>query len=113
MPVTVRLVPGGTTFKVAEHETVLAAALRQGIHLPYGCHGGSCAQCRARMAAGEVAYPDGLPLALAAPDLNRGEALLCRAVISSSRHRRSPPSPVSGAELCPAGWRGSNGWPTM
>ncbi len=80
MPVTVKLVPGGTTFEVAEHETVLAAALRQGIHLPYGCHGGSCAQCRARVVAGEVAYPDGPPPGLAAPDLSRGEALLCRVV---------------------------------
>lgn len=84
MPVTVKLVPGGTTFEVAEHETVLAAALRQRIHLPCGCHGGSCAQCRARVVAGEVAYPDGPPLGLAAPDLSRGEALLCRAVPRSN-----------------------------
>lgn len=83
MPHRITLLPAGRTFVVHAGETVLAAALRQGIHLPYGCHGGSCAQCRAWVVAGEVAYPDGPPSGLAAPDLSRGEALLCRAVSRS------------------------------
>jgi ring-1,2-phenylacetyl-CoA epoxidase subunit PaaE len=35
-------------------ETVLAAALRQGIELPYSCTGGVCSTCRALLVEGEV-----------------------------------------------------------
>ena len=76
----VTLQPGGKTFTVAEGERVLEAALRQGIHLPYGCRTGSCGTCRAHVVAGESHYPDGPPLALTALEMHSGEALLCRAV---------------------------------
>ena len=42
-------------FPVAGGETVLAAALRAGLDLPYSCRGGMCCTCRARVVAGEVA----------------------------------------------------------
>ena len=77
---TVTLQHSGKRFTVAEGETVLAAALRQGIHLPYGCRTGSCGTCRGRVLAGETHYPDGPPLALTALEVESGETLLCRAV---------------------------------
>ncbi|HEV2212995.1 MAG TPA: CDP-6-deoxy-delta-3,4-glucoseen reductase [Gammaproteobacteria bacterium] len=80
MTKTVQLVQGGKRFTVNDGETVLAAALRQGIHLPYGCRSGSCGTCRAHVLEGRTRYPDGPPLALTALEMKSGEALLCRAV---------------------------------
>lgn len=39
---------------VAEGETVLDAALRAGLDLPWSCHGGMCSTCRARVTEGAV-----------------------------------------------------------
>ena len=75
--------PGGRTFEVRDHETVLAAALRQGVHLPDGCRNGSCGVCRAHLAAGSVRYPHGPPLGLTAFERQAGDVLLCRAVPGS------------------------------
>lgn len=83
MSKTVTLMPAAKSFQVEEGETVLAAALRQGVHLPYGCRTGSCGTCRAHVLEGRSAYPQGAPLALTALELDRGEALLCRAVPES------------------------------
>lgn len=80
MAKTVSLSPSGKRFQVEDGETVLAAALRQGIHLPYGCRTGSCGTCRAHLSHGESHYPGGPPLALTALEMRSGEALLCRAV---------------------------------
>ena len=80
MSKTVTLVPSGKRFDVGDDETVLVAALRQGVHLPYGCRTGSCGTCRAHVRAGKSTYPDGPPLALTALEMKAGEALLCRAV---------------------------------
>src|SRR5579862_4645406 len=83
MTKTVTLAPSGKHFEVAEGEQVLAAALRQGIHLPYGCRTGSCGTCRAHVLEGASSYPEGSPLALTALEMHAGEALLCRAVPES------------------------------
>ena len=83
MPHQVTLHPGGRTFEVRDHDTVLAAALRQGVHLPDGCRTGSCGVCRAHLAAGAVRYPHGPPLGLTAFERQAGDVLLCRAVPES------------------------------
>jgi CDP-4-dehydro-6-deoxyglucose reductase, E3 len=80
MPHCARLHPGGHGFQVRDDETVLAAALRQGVHLPDGCRTGSCGVCRAHLASGRVRYPHGLPLGLTAHERETGDVLLCRAV---------------------------------
>ncbi|HET7922930.1 MAG TPA: CDP-6-deoxy-delta-3,4-glucoseen reductase [Gammaproteobacteria bacterium] len=83
MPRKVRLKPSDRQFDVSDGETVLVAALRQGIKLPYGCRTGSCGTCRAHVRAGGFSYPDGEPLALTALEMRHGEVLLCRAVPES------------------------------
>jgi CDP-4-dehydro-6-deoxyglucose reductase len=83
MSKTVTHMPAAKSFQVEEGETVLAAALRQGIHLPYGCRTGSCGTCRAHCLEGHTHYPEGAPLALTAMEMHSGEALLCRAVPQS------------------------------
>lgn len=80
MPHQASLRPGGRTFEVRDHETVLAAALRQGVHLPDGCRNGSCGVCRAHLTSGRVRYPHGPPPGLTAFERNAGDVLLCRAV---------------------------------
>ncbi len=50
------IVSDGITTQVplTEHETVLDAALRAGLDLPYSCRGGMCSTCRARVTEGAV-----------------------------------------------------------
>ncbi|MGA9854893.1 MAG: FAD-binding oxidoreductase [Gammaproteobacteria bacterium] len=80
MPHRAHLHPGGHGFELRDHETVLAAALRQGVHLPDGCRNGSCGVCRTHLASGRVRYPHGPPLGLTALERHAGDILLCRAV---------------------------------
>ncbi|MDZ7751596.1 MAG: CDP-6-deoxy-delta-3,4-glucoseen reductase [Gammaproteobacteria bacterium] len=61
----VELVPSGITFEVEARESILDAALRNGISLPYGCRGGHCGACVTRLVEGTVGYPDTVPEALA------------------------------------------------
>ncbi len=66
--------------EVAEGESVLDAALRQGVFLPYGCRDGRCGSCAGRILQGEVGYPRGTPASLGELNLPDGFALLCQAV---------------------------------
>ncbi len=73
----VRLEPSGHTFSVAEGETILEAALRQGIGLPYGCRNGACGACKAILRSGELAYGDYQERALHPQEKAAGKALTC------------------------------------
>lgn len=73
----------GKRFTAQAGETVLAAAARQGITLPYSCRNGTCASCHGRVLEGRVNYPYQPPQALSAEELARGEALFCQAVPDS------------------------------
>ena len=70
-------------FETRPGETVLSAALRQGIILPYSCKNGTCASCKCRLVAGRVAYPFNPPLALTDDDLADGQVLACQATAES------------------------------
>lgn len=76
---TVRLAASGTEFEVHGGETVLDAALRQGVVLPYSCRTGSCATCKGRLVSGEVDYGEYQEQALPDAERKQGYALLCRA----------------------------------
>jgi len=75
----VTLAGNGKTFRVREGESVLAAALRQGVMLPYSCKNGTCGSCKGLLQSGEVHYPFHPPLALERSDFAEGYALLCQA----------------------------------
>ncbi len=62
---------------------MLAAALRQGVHLPDGCRNGSCGVCRTHLASGRVKYPHGPPLGLTEGERRAGDVLLCRVLAQS------------------------------
>lgn len=61
---SVTLQRSGRTFDVQSNETILDAATRQGILIPYGCRNGACGSCRGRVVAGSIHYPGGEPPAL-------------------------------------------------
>ncbi|MGB5473272.1 MAG: 2Fe-2S iron-sulfur cluster-binding protein [Gammaproteobacteria bacterium] len=62
----------GERFTVAAGETILHAALRQGIKLPHGCYNGVCGACISRIISGAIDYPDGPPLALFEEEAGKG-----------------------------------------
>jgi ferredoxin len=64
-------------FTVLENETVLAAALRQNIPMPWGCAGGICGVCMGSILRGTIEYVKGAPLALFEEDAAEGKALFC------------------------------------
>ena len=75
----VRIEPHGRTLRVAPGQAVLEAALGAGLNLPHSCKSGHCGSCRARLLAGEIGYPNGLPLGITAEQAQGGEILLCQA----------------------------------
>jgi len=79
MSYQVTIQPSGHTFAVDASESVLDAALRQGIILPYGCRNGACGSCMGTVTAGSVAYRHGLPPALNEQDAASHKALFCQA----------------------------------
>ena len=78
MHFTVGLADSGVRFSVDDGETVLAAGLRQGLALPFGCQTGGCASCRVRCVAGEVDYAIP-PTALSPAEVKAGYILMCLA----------------------------------
>ncbi|MFW5900717.1 MAG: 2Fe-2S iron-sulfur cluster-binding protein [Halodesulfurarchaeum sp.] len=54
---TVEFVGTGETIEVAETETVLDAAIREGISQEYSCRVGMCLACSAKIVDGEVTQP--------------------------------------------------------
>ncbi|HEY5604316.1 MAG TPA: CDP-6-deoxy-delta-3,4-glucoseen reductase [Gammaproteobacteria bacterium] len=71
--------PSNTALDVDETESILSAALREGIHLAYGCRSGTCGTCKSVLLEGEVAYPFEQALALTEDERQHGAALLCQA----------------------------------
>ncbi len=66
-------------FEVKSDETVLAAALRAGLVLPYSCRSGSCGTCKASLLSGKVDYGTYREQALSEAEREQGYVLLCRA----------------------------------
>ena len=76
---SVTVLPSKVQFQVEDGEAVLAAALRQGYILPYGCKNGACGTCKGKLLEGSVDY--GVYQKKALPDAERaqGKALFCQA----------------------------------
>jgi len=76
---SVTLQPSGKSFAVEADETILAAALRQGVVLPYGCKSGACGTCKGTLVAGEVDYGSYQVRALTDLEKSQCRVLLCQA----------------------------------
>ena len=79
----VTLKTSGHHFQVATGETVLEAAQRANVALPYSCRAGVCGSCKATLLQGSCEYPRNPPLALNASALAQHAVLLCQAVPTS------------------------------
>jgi len=77
---TVTLKSSGRRFPVDPGETVLEAAQRAGIALPYSCRAGVCGSCKATLLEGHCSYPRNPPLALSGTPPGQHAVLLCQAV---------------------------------
>jgi ferredoxin-NADP reductase/ferredoxin len=75
----IEFTPSGDSFEAATGETVLDAALRQGVQLPYGCRNGRCSTCKFQVEDGEVDFGDVSVYSLPEAERDEGWALLCRA----------------------------------
>jgi CDP-4-dehydro-6-deoxyglucose reductase, E3 len=75
----VKVQPSGHEFDVDEGESVLTAALRQHLVLPYGCRNGACGSCKGRILEGRVDYGVYQRKALTEEEKAQGKALFCQA----------------------------------
>ncbi|HYN79205.1 MAG TPA: CDP-6-deoxy-delta-3,4-glucoseen reductase, partial [Lamprocystis sp. (in: g-proteobacteria)] len=78
MSFQIRTTPADHQFNCEPGETILSAALRGQVGLPYGCRNGTCGSCAALLVSGQVAYPSGQPEGLAGKPT--GTCLTCQAM---------------------------------
>ena len=69
--------PSGRSFRTEAEETILAAGIRQGIGLPYGCKDGACGSCKCKKLSGEVRHREHQAKALSADEEAAGLVLTC------------------------------------
>ena len=77
MAAIVRVLPSGHEFVVEHDEPLLAAALRSGLALEFGCTNGACGECRARVVEGEVRRIRYHDYVIREADKRAGVVLLC------------------------------------
>ena len=80
MTFQVTVAPSGRQFSCDADETILAAALRAGVGLPYGCKNGACGSCKGKVIAGQVTHGSHQQKALSDDEEAQGAALFCCAV---------------------------------
>ncbi len=79
-PFNVSVQPSGRAFVAEPGETILAAGIRQGVGLPYGCKDGACGSCKCKMLEGRVHHGPHQSKALSADEAAAGLVLTCCAV---------------------------------
>ncbi len=79
----VTVLPSGRAFSANPGEAILAAAIRQGIGLPYGCKDGACGSCKTKKLEGQVSHGPHQSKALSADEEAAGYILTCSATAQS------------------------------
>ena len=97
MTFTVTVQPSGRTFAADRDEPILAAAIRQGMGLPYGCKDGACGSCKCRLLEGRVIHGAHQSKALSAEEEENGFVLTCCAVPHSDVVLESRQVTLAGA----------------
>src|SRR3569623_3386607 len=73
----ITVLPSGHQFICDEGETVLGAAIRAGVGLPYGCKNGACGSCKGKLISGEITHGAHQERALSVAEEEKGFALFC------------------------------------
>ena len=77
MTFEITIKPSDHSFPCENDETVLAAAMRADLMLPYGCRNGACGTCKGKLLAGEVDYGQYQKSTLTEEEKRAGYALFC------------------------------------
>ncbi len=80
MTFNITVQPSGRAFTANPDEAILAAGIRQGIGLPYGCKDGACGSCKCKKLEGQVVHGPHQSKALSAEEEAAGFVLTCCAV---------------------------------
>jgi len=83
MSYQVTIEPTGDVIEVDEGQTILSAALRQGVWLPFACGHGTCATCKCQLLEGDVDQGEASPFALMDMERDEGKILACCAMPES------------------------------
>ena len=76
----ITVLPSGRGFTTEAGETILAAGIRQGVGMPYGCKDGACGSCKCKKLEGIVVHGPHQAKALSPEEEAEGFVLTCCAV---------------------------------
>jgi CDP-4-dehydro-6-deoxyglucose reductase len=77
MTFQVKIQPADRQFEVQRDETILAAAMRAGVGMPYGCRDGACGSCKSKLVEGRVIHGAHQQKALSTAEEDAGFILPC------------------------------------
>lgn len=97
----VTIANNGASFSCGRGETILDAALRQGVALPHNCRGGACGQCKADVVEGAVEHGWVMSFAITDEEKEGGQCLVCVSKPLGQAVTVSMHNPVPGAETQP------------
>jgi len=75
--------PSKRVFTANPHETLLAAGIRAGVNMPYGCKDGACGSCKCKKLSGSVVHGTFLRKALSEEEEAQGMVLTCCATATT------------------------------
>jgi len=79
-PHAVRITPANVEFRAQPKETLLQAALSQGIAFPHDCRAGGCGTCKCRLTKGKVKELTDKSYLLSAEELRDNYVLACQSI---------------------------------
>ena len=77
MSAHVSILPSGHDFFIEGHDTLLEGALRAGVPINYGCSGGNCGLCKAKVVSGQIKKTRLHDYMLTEVEKSQGYALMC------------------------------------
>ena len=83
MSFNITVQPSGRTYAAEADEALLAAAIRNGIGLPYGCKDGACGSCKCKKLEGTIVQGTHQLKALSVEEAEQGFILTCCATALS------------------------------
>lgn len=77
MPFQITIKPSEHSFVCEPDQTILTAAMKADLMIPYGCRNGACGTCKSKILEGEVAYGSYQASTLTEAEKKHGMVLLC------------------------------------